>query len=164
MQVTLSALKPLLSCPVSSTGVGIGTDCEAQAGVRYQYRHLEPNSVTLQTELRQPRSCRAPGRARLPSGGIHSPLRRSARRRGTWIEPPILLAGSIAGSAIRDYLLVGSSARGACLRFSMRASLPNRPGIRYGWDSNPRLPQLRTGSLFLTSASQSTVSRYMRES
>ena len=39
----------------------------------------------------------------------------SWRETGTWIEPPILLAGTILGSAIRDYLLVGSTRLG-CLR------------------------------------------------
>jgi len=34
---------------------------------------------------------------------------------GTWIEPPIFLSGAVLGTAIRDYLLVGSTRLG-CLR------------------------------------------------
>jgi hypothetical protein len=33
----------------------------------------------------------------------------SWREMGTWIEPPVLLSGEVVGTAIRDYLLVGST-------------------------------------------------------
>ena len=36
---------------------------------------------------------------------------------GTWIEPPIFLAGAVLGSAVRDYLLVGSTRLGCLLAF-----------------------------------------------
>jgi hypothetical protein len=39
----------------------------------------------------------------------------SWRNTGTWIEPPILLSGTVLGTAIRDYLLSGSTRLG-CLR------------------------------------------------
>jgi hypothetical protein len=41
----------------------------------------------------------------------------SWRKTGTWIEPPILLSGSILGTAVRDYLLVGSTRLGCVLAF-----------------------------------------------
>jgi hypothetical protein len=39
------------------------------------------------------------------------------RETGTWIEPPILLAGTVFGTAVRDYLLVGSTRLGCLLAF-----------------------------------------------
>jgi hypothetical protein len=41
----------------------------------------------------------------------------SWRENGTWIEPPILLSGRVLGSAVRDYLLVGSTRLGCLLAF-----------------------------------------------
>jgi hypothetical protein len=41
----------------------------------------------------------------------------SWRETGTWIEPPILLSGAVLGSAIRDFLLVGSTRLGCLLAF-----------------------------------------------
>jgi hypothetical protein len=41
----------------------------------------------------------------------------SWRENGTWIEPPILLSFRVLGSAVRDYLLVGSTRPGCLLAF-----------------------------------------------
>ena len=41
----------------------------------------------------------------------------SWRENGTWIEAPILLSGGVLGSAVRDYLLVGSTRLGCLLAF-----------------------------------------------
>jgi hypothetical protein len=41
----------------------------------------------------------------------------SWRETGTWIEPPILLSGAVLGTAIRDYLLVGSTRLGCLFAF-----------------------------------------------
>jgi hypothetical protein len=41
----------------------------------------------------------------------------SWRETGTWIEPPIFLAGTVLGTAVRDYLLVGSTRLGCLLAF-----------------------------------------------
>jgi hypothetical protein len=45
----------------------------------------------------------------------------SRRETGTWIEPPILLSGAVLGSAIRDYLLLGSTQLGCLLAFLKQA-------------------------------------------
>jgi hypothetical protein len=41
----------------------------------------------------------------------------SWRERGTWVEPPILLSGTVLGTPIRDCLLVGSTRLGCLLAF-----------------------------------------------
>jgi hypothetical protein len=41
----------------------------------------------------------------------------SWRENGTWIEPPILLAGEVLGSPVPNYLLVGSPRLGCLLAF-----------------------------------------------
>jgi hypothetical protein len=41
----------------------------------------------------------------------------SWRENGTWLEAPILLAGDVLGSAVQDYLLVGSTRLGCLLAF-----------------------------------------------
>ena len=41
----------------------------------------------------------------------------SWRETATWIEPPVLLSGSVLGTAIRDYLLVGSTRLGCLIAF-----------------------------------------------
>jgi hypothetical protein len=41
----------------------------------------------------------------------------SWRATGPWIEPPVMLSGSVLGTAIRDYLLVGSTRLGCLLAF-----------------------------------------------
>lgn len=48
----------------------------------------------------------------------------SWRETGTWIEPPILLAGTILESAIRDYLLVGSTRLGCVRAFLDQGVMP----------------------------------------
>jgi hypothetical protein len=55
----------------------------------------------------------------LDEGFIHerSDVVASWRENGTWIEPPILLSGRVLGSAVRDYLLVGSTRLGCLLAF-----------------------------------------------
>jgi hypothetical protein len=55
-------------------------------------------------------------RAITENGLIHNTgeVATSWRETGTWTEPPILLAGTVLGTAVRDYLLAGSTRLG-CL-------------------------------------------------
>jgi hypothetical protein len=61
----------------------------------------------------------------------------SWRETGTWIEPPILLSGAVLGTAIRDYLLVGSTRLG-CLFAFLDQGIVAEPARHQVWVGHSR--------------------------
>lgn len=59
----------------------------------------------------------------------------SWQQMGTWIEPPILLSGTVLGTAIRYYLLVGSTRLG-CLRAFLDQGLVTESARHQVWIGN----------------------------